>query len=1786
MNIRDVEAFKKPRTSPPRLQISAVITALCLLLTTPFLFAGTQRLVIETSSGLSVIDARDLSAQSLYLIYHPDPAVATTALSANVFFDPSKITVTLVDEEEQSQSVKPLFAPNFFDLSYFDDEQDLDNNTETTQILRLVWLAFTGNFDAADQAGNPVSYPLSLARLEVTEVNDAFLETGTTLISVAPDGNNLPPSHSEFSSELQTEFTINLTGEQLRSRSQRLYLETESGARSTDSLDFTENRLILSYIPDPAEATSTVSANIFYNSEKISLTPRDETQSTNGTDPAPNQTLSPLYKENFLGWGTVIDSSNLDQDSSTDRILVMTWLSISSGFDEGQSYPLALATINIEANQESALSESGTTLWTAPDQFNLPPSHNDFSPTSFVPFVIHPRESTSSPAYQSLSLKTSEGNSGLQTSLLNDQEVILFYTPQPAQPTNQLSAQVFFNRSKIAIVPQDNDPETDDLELLFSIGFQGASISDDLQDSDLDPTTDAILTLTWFTPTDTFDTDSDYPLALAKLSITGTSNAFPESGSTQLKVRADPENVPASHPDSPEKGLTTFELIFTGQPKPSDTGETDGGADDGIDGSTDGGTDGGTDGSTDGGTDGETHGSTDDGETDGGTDDSGSSGGGPAQGPALILPATTVSLEANSSLGASLSDLQDFFDQVTAADAAGNDLTSSIIITAPDSLALGETIINISVADSDGATIQQNVSVRVVDTTPPEIVLTNTEFEASGITGTAVSEATILAAISAEDTVDPNPEVSILFYLPDFFPLGTSPLAVSAADQAGNTVLFVVSIIVTDRTPPVISALPLVVEATSASGTAVSSDQIFSSVTATDLVDSDVALRLIAQLPVNFPLGTTSVDLIAEDDAGNETSFELEVRVVDTQPPTLTTPDDLFLALEDDAAIAMGDPSILRWLAQVSAVDLVDGEVAVSHDLIANLGPGITEVSFTATDAAQNVSQVMLRIVVKQPPVMTQVEDLVVVASQSDLMTGEFPPIAALIAAVKAQDSAGSPLTVSVSLTEPIQFGENIITFSAIDEDGLSTTQTIRVTVLTPSESRDTDGDGLDDAFEAIFGLDPNNPNDGEQDADLDGRTNLEEYLGGFDPQKDDVAPQIASLIDLTVPATGRLTSISLEAPEASDEKDGALLALASDIGPFEPGRHDILWRAEDAAGNAAESIQIIKVEPIVSTARFLRGSEGERIELTLNLNGPAQDYPIRVPFSVTGSATLNDDYTLSENFVEFINLGTRATTATIDISLLKDSDAAETDETIEITFENPDRGAHWATEQTVEILIVEAPALPSLNFSITQGESQGQIVARDGGEITVDLIVSDPNGSHFVDWSQTNSELLEVATFMDKSMIIAPAALAPSIYRVGIEISDSELTLPSHAYIDLHVRSDFVSTDSDGDGLADSLDPSAPLNAIVAHAESSNFWLESDLGTKLTLGSAALAARANAAALTAAELEAAFNATGDIRPTDSEFDYPQGFFDFEIQQISVPGQTVNVVIPLRDNLPANATYRKLTRFDGFAEFVVDTKNKLSSAIGGNGACPTPGSILYQPGLALGHGCVQLSIEDGGPNDADRSVNGLVKDPGGIAISHSGNSDGGTGPTDPSDRDGDGVADETDAFPDNASEWRDTDLDGTGDNADADDDNDLFSDAQEQIDQTDPLDPLSCASCFTLDIDEDGQAEPLTDGLLLLRYLFGFEGVSLVKDATNPNGVRTTALSISNYLDQANLKLDVDDSGDVQPLSDGILIVRFLFGFVDAALIKDAIGPDAKRRSAADISTYITRVRPIPKPSP
>ncbi|MBC6478951.1 MAG: S8 family serine peptidase [Hormoscilla sp. GM7CHS1pb] len=88
--------------------------------------------------------------------------------------------------------------------------------------------------------------------------------------------------------------------------------------------------------------------------------------------------------------------------------------------------------------------------------------------------------------------------------------------------------------------------------------------------------------------------------------------------------------------------------------------------------------------------------------------------------------------------------------------------------------------------------------------------------------------------------------------------------------------------------------------------------------------------------------------------------------------------------------------------------------------------------------------------------------------------------------------------------------------------------------------------------------------------------------------------------------------------------------------------------------------------------------------------------------------------------------------------------------------------------------------------------------------------------------------------------------------------------------------------------------------------------------------------------------------------------------------------------------------------------------------------------------------------------------------------------------------------------------------------------------------------------------------------------MFGFRGDALTKDAIGEDSTRSSADLITNYLDAAgDTVLDVDGNGIVEALSDGVLFVRFLFGFRGETLTDEAIAPGATRTTAAEIEQFI-----------
>ena len=113
----------------------------------------------------------------------------------------------------------------------------------------------------------------------------------------------------------------------------------------------------------------------------------------------------------------------------------------------------------------------------------------------------------------------------------------------------------------------------------------------------------------------------------------------------------------------------------------------------------------------------------------------------------------------------------------------------------------------------------------------------------------------------------------------------------------------------------------------------------------------------------------------------------------------------------------------------------------------------------------------------------------------------------------------------------------------------------------------------------------------------------------------------------------------------------------------------------------------------------------------------------------------------------------------------------------------------------------------------------------------------------------------------------------------------------------------------------------------------------------------------------------------------------------------------------------------------------------------------------------------------------------------------------------------------------------------------------------------------------TWDFDGNGEVDALTDGLILLRYTFGLRGESLTRDVTATNSPLTSN-QIEAEVVNALVIADIDADGQVDALTDGLLLLRYLFGLSGEALVLGVTAYGAERASANEIYNYITKYFP------
>jgi hypothetical protein len=546
----------------------------------------------------------------------------------------------------------------------------------------------------------------------------------------------------------------------------------------------------------------------------------------------------------------------------------------------------------------------------------------------------------------------------------------------------------------------------------------------------------------------------------------------------------------------------------------------------------------------------------------------------------------------------------------------------------------------------------------------------------------------------------------------------------------------------------------------------------------------------------------------------------------------------------------------------------------------------------------------------------------------------------------------------------------------------------------------DDDNDNIPDTVEIALGLDPLNGADGLLDIDSDGVTNAEEYLlcaAEFDAAcdrilNDTIPPVITTNGDMVVESSGYFTPIKLTA-SAVDGLGSPRQVTPDKLGPFRPGAHVVTWTSRDTAGNTASLQQNITVLPQVRFGGSKQIGEGKSILVPLSLSGDSPSYPVTVNYLVSGSSDEND-HDITSGQIEISS----GTTANLAINIVDDG-LVEVDETLIISLSSASNNVALMDNLVYQIQISVNNLAPEIQLIVEQSGESVPVVYQDNGVFRISALAEDGNGDVLTyDWSSSDTRLNLTGnadanvSFFD----IDPTTLSPDFYHVATQVNDGRVTVSQQLGFTLIAIAPVLNaTDTDGDGISDQdeglldedkdgvldyLDPvndSQQLHKNLAGSDSQDL-MKTEPGFRLKVGQLSIKNRSNGAKLGSQYIASiADSVTGKVLTGD--------ILDFEIQGTSELNSMAKIVIPLSNPIAEGAEYWKLDG-DSWYKFNENGNDYIASSARVDGICPEPSSDSYTAGLTAFNACLLLVIEDGGPNDSDGTLNGIVRDPGSLAV--------------------------------------------------------------------------------------------------------------------------------------------------------------------------------------------------------
>ena len=356
---------------------------------------------------------------------------------------------------------------------------------------------------------------------------------------------------------------------------------------------------------------------------------------------------------------------------------------------------------------------------------------------------------------------------------------------------------------------------------------------------------------------------------------------------------------------------------------------------------------------------------------------------------------------------------------------------------------VGTTTVTWSAADSSGntATVTQQVTIQVTiqDTTSPVITILGPNPQTVEI-NTAYTE----HGAAATDNVDGNlaSNITVDSTAVDTGTLGTYTVTYSVSDSAGNTDTEQRTVIVSDTTPPVMSAPADVTAEATGTHTTVS----LTPPTVTD--NSGESITPTNNAPAaGFPVGTTTVTWSAADSSGNTATVTQQVTIQDTTSPAITPPADY--TAEATAALTPLDESDY---GTATATDNADPNPVITKNATATFPLGDTVIEWKATDSSSNTAVAYQTITIQDTtaPALTLLGDSPTEVAQNNTYTD---------AGATCLDDADGDISSSIvtgGTVDTATIGTYTITYDCTDAAGNDATQITRTVEVVSAASGDT----------------------------------------------------------------------------------------------------------------------------------------------------------------------------------------------------------------------------------------------------------------------------------------------------------------------------------------------------------------------------------------------------------------------------------------------------------------------------------------------------------------------------------------------------------------------------------------------------------------------------------------------------------------------------------------------------------------------------------------------------------